>query len=123
MRARAALLVVTALLAACGSGAVTLQGADEFADTIADPAVVVIDVRSPQEYAEGRIEGAINIDVDGPDFQARIAELDPSTHYAVYCRSGRRSAIATKAMADAGIQHISELRNGIIEWNGPLVTG
>ena len=63
----------------------------------------VIDVRTPEEYAEGHVEGATNIDVQASDFDDRIAELDRDTTYVVYCRSGNRSADAAERMREAGL--------------------
>ena len=67
---------------------------------------VVIDVRTPAEYAEGHVAGAQNIDVEASDFGAKIASLDKKVPYLVYCRSGRRSAIAADQMAAAGFTDI-----------------
>jgi rhodanese-related sulfurtransferase len=66
----------------------------------------VIDVRTPEEFAAGHVAGAINIDVEAPDFDAEISALDPEDSYLVYCRSGRRSAIAADTMAEAGFTDI-----------------
>ena len=67
---------------------------------------VVIDVRTPAEYAAGHIAGAQNIDVEAGDFAAKISTLDKKAAYLVYCRSGRRSAIAADEMAKAGFTDI-----------------
>lgn len=48
----------------------------------------MIDVRTPAEFASGHLEGAINIDVQSPDFDQQVAQLDPSATYLVYCRGG-----------------------------------
>ncbi len=66
----------------------------------------VIDVRTPEEYAAGHVAGAINIDVEASDFAGKIAALDPEDDYLVYCRTGRRSAIAAEAMTEAGFTDI-----------------
>ena len=50
--------------------------------------------------------GAINVDVESADFADQIAELDPEGSYIVYCRSGRRSALAADQMATVGFTHI-----------------
>ena len=87
-----------------------------FADVVASPGVTIIDVRTPEEFAEGHIEGAVNYNVQGPDFAAQIGGLDPAGTYAVYCRSGNRSQAAVAAMAQAGIPGIYELESGIVGW-------
>jgi phage shock protein E len=63
---------------------------------------VILDVRTPAEFASGHLDGAINIDVQAADFDARVSELDPNADYVVYCRSGNRSAAAIDRMADLG---------------------
>ncbi len=63
----------------------------------------VIDVRTPEEFAEGHVEGAVNINLQGPDFSAQIADLDADQQYVVYCRTGNRSAVAAAEMAGIGL--------------------
>lgn len=107
-------LVAVFVVAACDSGqsagapgAYTVK-AEEAVEMIENGERTVIDVRSPAEYAEAHIVGAINIDVDGADFESRIDGLDPETPYLVYCRTGRRSEIAAGQMEDAGIKDIAD---------------
>lgn len=64
---------------------------------------VVVDVRTPSEYAGGHLDGSINIDLQSPDFGSAISELDPDDEYVVYCQSGNRSAQAAAAMEAAGL--------------------
>lgn len=71
---------------------------------IASGDVTVIDVRTPQEYGAGHVDGAANLDVQSPQFAAALEELDPQQQYVVYCRSGNRSAVAADAMVAAGLQ-------------------
>jgi rhodanese-related sulfurtransferase len=63
---------------------------------------IIIDVRTPAEYATGHLEGSLNIDVQGADFAAKISQLDPSQPYFIYCRSGNRSGQAISQMANMG---------------------
>lgn len=74
-----------------------------------DPGTVVIDVRTPAEFASGHLDGAVNIDVQSSDFEARVSELDPAGTYFVYCRSGNRSGQAIDRMEALGF---SDLTNG-----------
>lgn len=69
----------------------------------------VIDVRTASEYAEGHLEGAINIDVQSASFATDVSQLDPSGTYVVYCRSGNRSKTAIDTMTGLGF---SSLING-----------
>jgi len=99
-------------------------GVPEFAEVITDPNVTIVDVRTPQEFSEGHIDGAVNIPVELPDFMDRVSELDPSGTYAVYCRSGNRSQPAVQGMASVGINGIYELESGTTGWTSegqPLV--
>jgi rhodanese-related sulfurtransferase len=108
-RAALLLLAVAALtFAACGS---TATQASVQAIGAADAVLVldertVIDVRTAEEFATGHVAGALNIDVEAADFDARIATLDPTAPYLVYCRSGRRSAIAGDRLVKAGFTDV-----------------
>jgi len=129
-RARLAALAVAGLLtlAGCSDGTgspdddaqTEVRGqsldADAFADLAGRDGVVVLDVRTPEEFAEGHLEGAVNLDVSSPDFAAGLAELDPAATYAVYCRSGNRSQAAVQQMQGAGIDAVADLAGGIQAW-------
>lgn len=96
--------------------------ADTFRASLSDD-VTILDVRTPQEFAEGHIAGAVNIDVSSPDFAQQVSELDPEGTYAVYCRSGNRSRTAMAAMQDAGLSDVFGLEGGIGALDpGDLVT-
>jgi rhodanese-related sulfurtransferase len=69
----------------------------------------IIDVRTAEEYAAGHLEGAINIDVESGDFEQLVSELDLEGEYQLYCRSGRRSAIATEKMLELGFTSVTDL--------------
>ena len=90
--------------------------AASFATVVDSPGVTIIDVRTPEEYAAGHIEGAVNYNVEGPDFEAQVGTLDPTATYAVYCQSGNRSQVAVNRMSDAGVNGIYELETGITGW-------
>ena len=128
MKKLIALLSISALfLTGCGSSSasVTNQGAGEFAKTISNSSVVVLDVRTPGEFMTGHIANAINIDVEGMTFDGDIKNLDKDAKYAVYCQSGRRSVNAIKKLQDAGFTNLFNLKNGILDWQGaglPVVT-
>jgi phage shock protein E len=103
-----------ALLAGCGSSSgVQTIDPQAFLTTAGQTGTVVVDVRTPSEYAAGHIQGAINIDVEAQTFDAEIAKLDKNATYAVYCHSGRRSGLATHAMGKAGFTHVYNLSGGI----------
>ncbi len=113
--ARALALILAALLlavvAGCsGSSATSTGSAVQKVGAAKAVAMLsartVIDVRTPAEYAAGHIAGAQNIDVEAADFGTRIAALDKTAPYLVYCHSGRRSGIAAAQMAAAGFTDI-----------------
>ncbi len=116
--AAVAIIATALVLAGCSShkGAITNMNSNDFSNKIQESGVVVLDVRTPSEYAQGHIANAINIDVEAATFNSEIAKLDNTKTYAVYCHSGRRSAIATTAMARAGFEHIFNLQNGLADW-------
>ena len=87
---------------------------------------VVIDVRTPQEYAEGHLQGAMNIDVQSGSFEQQVSELETGGSYVVYCRSGNRSARAADLMAKLGFQHVVNaggLQDAAHATGLPIVTG
>ena len=67
----------------------------------------VIDVRTADEFAAGHLEGALNIDIDGPDFAGAVANLDKAGNYVLYCHSGRRAGIALETMTGLGFTHLT----------------
>ena len=90
--------------------------ASEFNEEIKTDSVQLLDVRTPQEYADGHIDGALNIDVHADDFrQMAEKELSKSSTILVYCRSGRRSLDAADILTQLGYKVIN-LKGGIIEW-------
>ena len=76
----------------------------------------VLDVRTPDEFAEGHLVGAKNIDWNGQDFAINVNALDKSKPVMVYCRSGRRSADAAKYLRENGFANVYELEGGIQAW-------
>lgn len=104
-------------LTACGStGAVTTMNVNDFAKKASDTSIVLLDVRTPGEFAAGHIAGATNIDFESGTFEAHIQRLDKRKSYAVYCRSGNRSGQATALMAKDGFKTIFNLDGGLINW-------
>jgi len=89
---------------------------EEFKTLMTESNVVVLDVRTPKETAEGMIEGAIEIDVKASDFKEKIQQLDKDKKYLVYCRSGRRSVTACTAMEEVGFENLVNLKGGYKAW-------
>ncbi|OJW00649.1 MAG: hypothetical protein BGO47_02295 [Microbacterium sp. 67-17] len=69
---------------------------------------VIIDVRTPDEYAEGHLEGAINVNLQSGSFEQQIAEQPLDGTYIVYCRTGNRSAQAVAIMTDLGFTDVTD---------------
>ena len=122
--------IFTLLLAALGLNTACSQNFEnyyvkEFAELIADPEVLILDVRKADEFAEGHIKGAILIDQFQSDFVEQAqAKLPKEKTIAVYCRSGRRSANAADKLADVGYKCVN-LKGGIIAWKEagmPVIT-
>ena len=88
----------------------------DFAQKVSDRSVVVLDVRTPGEFQSGHLLNAINVDYEGSNFEGEVQKLDKAKTYAVYCRSGRRSGLATEIMAKDGFKSIFNLDGGIENW-------
>lgn len=99
--------------------------ASEFEKEIKSDTVQLVDVRTPQEYAEGHIDGALNINVQPDDFKELAQRvLSKDSTVLVYCRSGRRSLDAAEMLTTLGY-NVVNLKGGIIEWKEdslPLVS-
>ena len=78
-------------------------------DTMLPAENVVIDVRTPAEFAEGHLDGAVNLDLEGGVFEKQLSTLSPDGTYSLYCRSGRRSAVAAEMMKKAGFIYVIDL--------------
>ncbi len=126
MRAKHLSLVMLVWLAtsivACGDSATAVgvvdAGPSEAATVLEnEPATVVLDIRTPEEVAEGTLPGAVNIDFYDPGFRDAIAELDREATYLVYCRSGNRSSQAGPMFEDLGFTDVSLLEGGILAWS------
>jgi rhodanese-related sulfurtransferase len=112
------LLATLGLTTACGQQNFENADVHGFAELIADSNVVVLDVRTAAEFAEGHIQRAILIDQGQSDFVEKAkATLPTDKTIAVYCRSGRRSANAAGRLADVGYKCVN-LKGGIIAWQG-----
>lgn len=111
------LLAMLGLCSACQSQDIPTLEPQAYEEALhTDTAAVLIDVRQPDEYAEGHLRDAQLLNVlDTATFQAGIAALDKSKHYYIYCRSGRRSHNAATQMKAIGLQ-VTDLKGGITAW-------
>ena len=121
-RSLAALALVFLTATGCGSSQTTddapkaASTAGAAATDVAEPATVrdaidggaeIMDVRTPEEFATGHLQDAVNIDLAAPDFTERIAALEQNATYVVYCASGNRAGQAIQKMTDQGFNDLS----------------
>ena len=81
-----------------------------------DPAIVILDIRTPDEYATGHIPESINIDFKADNFEDELNTLDKNRTYLVHCRSGGRSSSSLKIFSKLGFKHIIHLDGGMMDW-------
>lgn len=81
---------------------------------------VLLDVRTPEEFAEGHVAGATNIDVKNPNFTEEISKLDPKKNYYIYCKSGVRAKLATEKMQEKGFKNAKNFKDGMSTYKGTV---
>ena len=100
------------------SVAISVLNKNQFAEAIQGKEVILVDVRTPEEYAEGFIQGAINIDYfDQQSFIKQISELDKKEPVYLYCRSGNRSMKAARQLVTLGFEKVYDLAGGYMAWS------
>jgi len=93
----------------------------EFKKLMAKPKYTLIDIRTPEETAQGKIQSsAIEIDFYADDFQNKLSSLDRTGKYLIYCRSGNRTGQTLKIMQDLGFETAYDLDGGINVWDEEL---
>lgn len=116
---------ILSILAAIGIGTASCSAEDDIvvlspkefiSQAKADTTAVILDVRTPAEYAEGHLEGAKQLDyLDAEAFDAGVKSLDKANTYYVYCRSGRRSHGACEKMKAQGFK-VFDMEGGYLNW-------
>jgi phage shock protein E len=128
-----------------GDAAGTISPAEESSDSLGAPSftsvspedaaaitenppdgLVVLDVRTPEEYAAGHLDGAVLVDFYEADFADQLAALDKDVPYLVYCQSGNRSGQTIPLMQQLGFDSAVDVDGGILAWAGaglPVTTG
>lgn len=89
---------------------------DQFDQKRQEKDAIVLDVRTPKEYADGHVPGAVNVDIHDPQFDQKLATLDKSKTYLVHCAKGVRSAAAAKKMAAMGFTNLFDFHGGFTAW-------
>ncbi|MGI2335688.1 MAG: rhodanese-like domain-containing protein [Dehalogenimonas sp.] len=77
---------------------------------------VILDVRTPSEFAEAHIEGAVSLDFNAGNFEAEVDKLDKDIRYLVYCRTSNRSGQAVNVMKNLGFKEVNDMDGGIVAW-------
>ena len=117
---RSGLIFLMVALFSCGTGeaqkSVSL-GPQEFEKQLATEGErILLDVRTPGEFGERHLAGALNIDYNGADYNSRIGNLDKTQPVYVYCLSGGRSAAAAQTLTEIGFTKVFEMNGGISRW-------
>jgi len=122
----AAVSVVFILISSCTIGQTTNDiEIDEFKRKISSEKYVLVDVRTAEEFIDGHIEGALNIDYFSATFSDDISKVGFEIPVLLYCRSGNRSIKAMKIMNELGFKEVYNLEGGIKGWiseNNPVIT-
>ena len=102
--------------AAAAETNVTHLTAHQAEKLIAAKKVVVLDIRTPKEFAASHIAGATNINFRAPDFQNALAALDKNQTYVLHCASGNRSTQSLQTFSKLGFTSVFHLDGGIKAW-------
>jgi len=118
-----------AVLGLCSSFLLLVSCADTSSNTLvveptafqekikANPNALILDVRTPQEFAEGHIDKAQNIDWNAGDFEQAIKDVPKDQEILLYCKGGGRSAGAMVKLQEMGFTNVTELKGGMMAWN------
>lgn len=112
------LIIVALAVAGCGGSTVVIETVDAGTASalVVQQGTVVLDLRTPDEFASGHITGAVNIDFYATDFADQIGALDRGARYVVYCRSGNRSGEAMDLFRRLSFTDVHEIDGGILAW-------
>jgi len=127
MRLKFALILLFAIAGYVEAAAQTMPRADKlsvtaFSEEIARAdSAVVIDVRTPSEFASGHLAGALNINWNGESFEEHAGLLDKSAPVFVYCRSGGRSNSAAEKLREMGFSQVFDMQGGMLAWREALL--
>ncbi|WP_291118885.1 rhodanese-like domain-containing protein [Flavobacterium sp. UBA6135] len=113
------ILLLSVMTISCQSQSnpkVKIIAPDAFKTAISKGEVQLVDVRTSEEFSEGAIAHALNINVNGADFETEIQKLDKTQPVYIYCRSGARSQTAAKKMVDFGFTEVIDLEGGYLNW-------
>lgn len=89
---------------------------NQYQELMKQPNTVILDVRTPEEFAAGHLPGAVLINIRDPESAKKFAALDKTKTYLVHCRSGQRSVTACNALGDLGMPNLYNMLGGINAW-------
>jgi len=110
------IIICGMMITACNSQSNKTMDPKEFSEKIKADSTLLVDVRTPEEYKEGHLKGALLINYHDSTFAQQVARLDKNKTAYVYCRSGKRSAAAQEIMLKQGFQNVINLDGGIVAW-------
>ncbi len=119
------LMLIPFTLAAQAQASGTSLDVKAFKAAVERDDALLLDVRTAEEYNEGHIEGAANIDWNGGTLLMDVSGIDKTLPVLLYCASGGRSGQAMEALIKAGFTDVQDLKGGIIEWEShgePVIT-
>ncbi|MBL7912790.1 MAG: thioredoxin [Bacteroidia bacterium] len=90
---------------------------DEFEKKLTNGDAQLVDVRTPEEFSQGYLKGAVNYNINSAEFEDQVAKLDKNKPVMVYCLSGGRSSSAADVIAGKGFKEVYNMQGGIIKWN------
>lgn len=109
-------LLVTGLSACAQKGGSNLD-VNQVSEMVSENQdIILIDVRTPEEFQQGHLEGAKLINFYDANFQEEIKKLDSAKKYVVYCRSGGRSSKSVSAMKKMGFTEVYNMSGGVLAW-------
>lgn len=113
-----AMMVYLVITSCNGNKSASELNPKEFKEAISQHKdAIILDVRTPEEFAKMHLENAINIDFNNPEFENQITSLAKDKKIYIYCQGGSRSAGAAIKMKELGYSDIQELKGGIVAWN------
>ena len=118
----ALIMTIAFILGSCGTGYKQISQDEAMKIMDEESGYLIVDVRRPDEFAEGHIEGAINVPNEGIAEEMPEELPDKDQLLLIYCRTGRRSKEASAKLAKIGYKNIYEI-GGINTWPGTIVTG
>jgi len=101
------------------TNAQSVQNVDafKFKQLIAVEDVILLDVRTPEEYLRGHIQGSTSINIADPEFSTKVSLLQKDKTIFIYCLSGSRSSVAASYLSRMGFKKIFNLQRGLMDWN------